>query len=196
MQGDVVMDGIAVPQVEVAAKPEKPAGKRRIGLIVAIVVAIVAIGALRTRSCGRAVSIRSPRSWAHISAHLDRAQAAAKAPGAKSQTPAQQPSKSSELAAVATPAWAAKHHVRGAADLAGGHHGDDRQRGRQLRLLRTGTTPRTACRFPFKATLTDGTTKNGTISLLSVDGAWFFAGLDTGVTKEVPDTQSTSRSST
>jgi hypothetical protein len=41
---------------------------------------------------------------------------------------------------------------------------------------------------PLKATYRTGRVASGTISLIEIDGAWFFAGLDTGVTKEVPQT--------
>ncbi len=191
MQGDVVMDGIAVPQVEVTAKPEKPAGKRRIGLIVAIVVAVVAIGAFAyaivwSGGLDQVTALVGP----YLGLTSAEPQTAAKAPAASAQSQAagQQPSKTSELAAVAMPAWAASTMYEEQLTSQVGISAMIENEVDNF-AFSAPVDAENGVQVPFKATLSDGTTRSGTISLLSVDGGWFFAGLDTGVTKEVPDTQ-------
>jgi len=181
-----VMDGIAVPQVELDQQPDAPKTKRRVGLVIAALVAVVAVSVFAyavvwSGGIDQVTALIGP--YLGMSSSQTGAQTKTSAGSAKGQPPV----KSSEMAAVALPTWAqtTMYEEQLTSQVGITSMVDDKVKGFAF------TAPVEAengVQVPLKATFRDGAVHTGTISLIEVDGAWFFAGLDTGVSKEVPAT--------
>ncbi len=186
------MDGIAVPQVELpqqpgAEKPDSPKAKSRVGLIIAVALAIVAIAAFAyavvwSGGLDQIEKLLAP----YLGAVASQPAASTKAPAATAPS-GQAPSNSAQLAAVALPAWAQSTMYQEQLTSQPGITAmvnDDVK----AFVFSTPVDAENGVQVPLKATYRAGNTHTGTISLIEIDGAWFFAGLDTGVSKEVPET--------
>ena len=176
-----------------ASRADRAAGRRRrpkkrLGLVVAVVVAVVAIGAFgyaivwsggvdqvkALRALPRALITRRPlrRSRDQAPAH---------------RTTGKPPVNSSQLAAVALPAWATTTMYEEQLTSQVGITSMVDDKVNSFAFAKPATADN-GVQVPLKATFRDGATHSGTISLIQIDGNWFFAGLDTGVSKEVPAT--------
>lgn len=189
-----VMDGIAVPQVELPEQPDAPKSKRRVGLIVAVLVAVLAIGLFayaivwsggidQVKSLiGPYVGLSSPNAATPSKTHTT-----------AGATTGQPPVKSSELAPVAIPGWAqtTMYEEQLTSQVGITSMVDDEVSGF---AFSKPTPAENGVQVPLKATFRDGRTHTGTISLIQIDGAWFFAGLDAGVQKQVPSTTAVDQS--
>ena len=181
------MDGIAVPQVELPQQPEAPKVKRRTGLVVAILIAVLAVGgfAYAVVWSGGLDQVRSL-----VGPYLglaSQSQSSAKSPGASGTTTGKPPVKSSEMPAVVLPSWAqATMYDEQLTSQAGITSVVNNEV--EGFVFSKPIVAENGVQVPLKATFRDGRTHSGTISLLEAKGGWFFAGLDTGVAKKVPDT--------
>ena len=190
------MDGITIPQVELpqaeAQNAEAPKAKRRIGLILAVVLAVVAVGAFAYAVvwAGGVDQVRSlVAPYLGLSTESP---ASTKAPAAGAAT-GQQPSNSAAMAAVALPAWAVSTMYEEQLTSQAGITAMVEDTVKNFEFSAPAAAEN-GVQVPLKATYRDGKTHTGTISLIEIDGAWFFAGLDTGVTKEVPATTAVDKS--
>jgi hypothetical protein len=190
-QGEV-MDGVAIPQVELPEQPDAPKAKRRVGMIVALIIAVLAIGAF---AYAVVWSGGIDQVTALIGPYLglsSKAAAPAKtaAPGSAA---GKSPADSSQMAAVALPAWAqtTMYEEQLTSQVGITSMVDDKVKSF---VFAKPVAAENGVQVPLKATFRDGKTHSGTISLIKIDEAWFFAGLDTGVAKEVPSTSAVDES--
>jgi hypothetical protein len=181
------MDGVAVPQVELPEQPDAPRAKKRVGLVVAVLVAVLAIGAFAyavvwSGAIDQVTALIGPYlGLSSQSAAPAKAQVRA---GANAGKP---PVKSSQMAAVALPAWAQTTMYEEQLTSQVGITSMVNDKVKSFAFAKP-VTAENGVQVPLKATFRDGATHSGTISLIEIDGGWFFAGLDTGVAKEVPST--------
>jgi hypothetical protein len=182
------MDGIAVPQVELPQQPEKPKGKSRVGLIIAVAVAMVAVGAFAyamvwAGGFDEVKSLVGP----YIGLSNPKTETSSKTSAGAGSASGQSPVNSSELPAVALPAWAqaTMYEEQLTSQVGITAMVKDQVKGF---VFSKPIAAENGVQVPLKATYRDGRVHVGTISLIQIDGAWFFAGLDTGVVKEVPQT--------
>jgi hypothetical protein len=182
------MDGIAVPQVELPQQPDAPKTKRRTGLIIAVLVAVLAVAGFAyavvwSGGLEQVTALVGPYLGLSSSQSGTQSKTAAPAGSANGQSP----TKSSQMAAVALPTWAqtTMYEEQLTSQVGITSMVDDKVKGF---AFSPPVAAENGVQVPLRATFRDGATHSGTISLIEIDGAWFFAGLDTGVNKEVPVT--------
>ncbi len=179
------MVGTEALQLELPEREDTPKPKRRVLLVVAVLVAVLAMGAF---AYALVWSGGIDQVTAFLAPYLGLSSDPQTPPRTTTPAPAstgQPPVKSTDGDAVVLPAWAQETMYQ---EQLASQSGMTSVVDSEVKSFAFGTPAETknGVEVPLTATYSDGTKHSGTINLILVDGMWYFAGLDTGESEQAP----------